>query len=82
MTWKFTGGPTLAGQRVNVLIAKKINGAWGGPVYLKSAWADANGIVTFSMKSASAAAVNIRVQWPGSSTMGVSVSKALGAYWK
>ncbi len=82
VTWKFTGGTALAGQRVNVLIAKKINGAWGGPVYLKSAWADANGIVTFSMKSASAAAVNIRVQWPGSSTMGVSVSKALGAYWK
>ncbi len=82
VTWKFTGGPTLAGQRVNVLIAKKINGAWGGPVYLKSAWADANGIVTFSMKSASAAAVNIRVQWPGSSNYAVSVSKALGAYWK
>jgi hypothetical protein len=82
VTWKFTGGPALAGQRVNVLIAKHVNGAWGGPVYFKSAWADANGIVTFSYKSSSAAAINVRVQWPGSTAWAVSISKALGAYWK
>jgi hypothetical protein len=82
VTWKFTGGPALAGQRVNVLIAKHVNGAWGGPVYFKSAWADANGIVTFSYKSSSAAAINVRVQWPGSTAWAVSVSKALGAYWQ
>ncbi len=33
VTWKFTGGPALAGQRVNILVAKKVGGAWGGPVY-------------------------------------------------
>jgi hypothetical protein len=82
VTWKFTGGTALAGQRVNVLVATKVGGAWTGPKYLKSAWADANGIVTVSMKSASAAAVNVRVQWPGSSSYSVSTSKALGAYWK
>jgi hypothetical protein len=82
VTWKFTGGTALAGQRVNVLVAKKVGGAWTGPVYLKSAWADANGIVTVSMKSASAAAVNVRVQWPGNANYAVSTSKALGAYWK
>ena len=82
ITWKFTGGNALAGQRVNVLVAMKVNGAWTGPKYLKSAWADANGIVTFAWKSNSAAAINVRVQWPGSSTLGVSTSKALGGYWK
>ena len=82
VTWKFTGGPALAGQRVNVLVAKHVNGAWGGPVYYKSAWADANGIVTFSWTSKTAAAINVRVQWPGSTAWAVSTSKALGAYCK
>ena len=82
VTWKFTGGHTLAGQRVNVMVAKKVGGAWGGPVYLKSAVADANGIVTFAWKFNTAAAINVRVQWPGSTSLGVSSSKALGAYWK
>jgi hypothetical protein len=82
VTWKFTGGPALAGQRVNVLVAKHINGAWGGPVYYKSAWADANGIVTFAWTSKTAAAINVRVQWPGSAANAVSTSKALGAYYK
>jgi hypothetical protein len=82
VTWKFTGGPALAGQRVNVLVAKHINGAWGGPVYYKSAWADANGIVTFAWTSKTAAAINVRVQWPGTTAYAVSTSKALGAYYK
>jgi hypothetical protein len=82
VTWKFTGGPALAGQRVNVLVAKHINGAWGGPVYYKSAWADANGIVTFAWTSKTAAAINVRVQWPGTVAYAVSTSKALGAYYK
>ena len=82
VTWKFAGGPALAGRRVNVLIAKRINGVWGGPTYFKSAWADALGIVTFSWKSNMAAAINVRVQWPGAASYGVSYSRALGAYWK
>ena len=82
VTWKFTGGMALAGQRVNILVAKHINGAWGGPVYLKSAWADANGIVSFAWTSKTAAAINVRVQWPGNLSYAVSVSKALGAYYK
>jgi hypothetical protein len=82
VTWKFTGGTALAGQRVNVLVAKHINGAWGGPVYYKSAWADANGIVTFAWTSKTAAAINVRVQWPGTTAYAVSTSKALGAYYK
>jgi hypothetical protein len=82
ITWKFTGGAALAGQRVNVMVAMKIDGAWGGPKYLKSAVADANGIVTFAWKSATAAAVNVRVQWPGNANYAVSTSKALGGYWK
>jgi hypothetical protein len=82
VTWKFTGGTALAGQRVNILVAKHYNGAWGGPVYLKSAWADANGIVTFAWTSKTAAAINVRVQWPGSAVYAVSTSKALGAYYK
>ena len=82
ITWKFTGGTALAGQRVNILVAKKINGAWGGPAYLKSAWADANGIVTFAWTSKTAVALNVRAQWPGSANYAVSTSKALGSYWK
>jgi hypothetical protein len=82
VTWKFTGGMALAGQRVNILVAKHINGAWGGPVYYKSAWADANGIVTFAWTSKTAGAINVRVQWPGNLSYAVSVSKALGAYYK
>jgi len=82
ITWKFTGGAALAGQRVNVLVAKKINGAWGGPAYLKSAWADANGIVTFAWTSKTAVTLNVRVQWPGSVNYAASTSKALGGSWK
>jgi len=82
LTWKFTGGKSLAGQRVNILVAKKFGGAWGGPVYLKSVWADANGIVTFAWTSKTAAAINVRVQWPGTTAFAVSTSKALGAYYK
>ncbi len=82
ITWKFTGGAALAGQRVNVLKAVRINGAWGGPAYLKSAWADANGIVTVTMKASAGTVLNLRVQWPGAGNLGVSTSKALGAHWK
>lgn len=82
ITWKFTGGTALAGQRVNVLVAQRINGAWGGPQYLKSAFADANGIVTFSWKAPAGTVLNVRVQWPGNVNYAVSTSKALGAHWK
>jgi hypothetical protein len=82
VTWKFTGGTALAGKRVNVMVATKIGGAWGGPVYLKSAWADANGIVTVVLKASAAKWINVRVQWPGSATYSVSTSPALGAVWK
>jgi hypothetical protein len=82
VTWRFGGGSTLAGLRVNVLIARKVNGVWGNPVYYKSLWADQYGVVRFPYKSSSAAAINVRVQWPGSTTWGVSTSKALGAYWQ
>jgi hypothetical protein len=82
VTWKFTGGTALAGQRVNILVAKKVNGAWGGPKYFVSRVADANGIVTFFWKSNTALAINVRVQWPGNNAYAVSTSAARGAYWK
>ena len=82
VTWHFSGGTALAGQRVNVLVAKKVNGAWGSPAYLKSAWADANGVVTFWSRANTAAAINVRIQWPGSADFGSSTSSARGAYWK
>jgi GH25 family lysozyme M1 (1,4-beta-N-acetylmuramidase) len=82
VTWRFSGGAALAGQRVNVLVATRVNGAWSSPKYLASRWADANGTVTFSRKSGTATAINVRVQWPGSDTHGSSTSRALGAYWK
>ncbi|MFH0750507.1 MAG: GH25 family lysozyme, partial [Chloroflexota bacterium] len=31
ITWKFAGGSALAGQRINVLIARKTDGVWGSP---------------------------------------------------
>ena len=82
VTWKFTGGMALAGQRVNVLVAKKVGGAWTGPTYFVSRLADANGDVTFWWKSNTAAAINVRVQWPGNATYSVGTSTARGAYWK
>ena len=82
VTWKFRGGRALAGQRVNVMVATKVNGVWGSPRYLISRWADANGIVTFYWSLGAAGAINVRVHWPGSSTYAVSTSKALGAYWQ
>jgi GH25 family lysozyme M1 (1,4-beta-N-acetylmuramidase) len=82
VSWKFTGGTALAGQRVNVLVAKKVGGGWTGPTYFVSRLADANGIVTFWWKSNTAAAINVRVQWPGNPTYSVSTSTALSAYWK
>ena len=82
VTWKFAGGMALAGQRVNVMVATRIGGVWGGPVYLKSAWADPDGSVTFWFASRTAAAINVRVQWPASATYGLSTSTARGAYWK
>jgi hypothetical protein len=82
VTWQFSGGAALAGQRVNVLVAKKTKGAWGSPAYLRSAWADAKGVVTFWTTASAAAAINVRVQWPGDPGHGVSTSGALGASWK
>ncbi len=82
VTWRFTGGAALAGQRVNVLVARKANGTWGSPAYLKSAWADAKGVVTFWTTAKTATVINVRIQWPGDSGHGVSTSGALGAYWK
>ena len=82
VSWRFSGGAALAGQRVNVLVAKKTKGAWGSPAYLKSAWADAKGVVTVWMTASAATALNVRVQWPGDPGHGVSTSVALGAYWK
>jgi len=83
VTWRFSGGAALAGQRVNVLVAKKkTNGAWGSPAYLRSAWADAKGVVTFWITASAAAAINVRIQWPGDPGHGVSTSGALGGYWK
>ena len=82
MTWRFTGGAALAGQRVNVLVAKKTNGTWGSPAYLKSAWADAKGVVTFWSAAKTASTINVRIQWPGDPGHGVSTSGALGAYWR
>ncbi len=64
---------------MNVLVATKVGGIWGPVKYLKSAWADANGVVTFAWKSNTAAWVNVRVQWPGSAAYGVSYSKSLAA---
>ena len=82
ITWKFTGGTALAGQRVNILVAQRINGAWGGSKYFVSRTADANGIVTFIWKSNSALVVNARAQWPGNASYTVSTSPALGAHWQ
>jgi hypothetical protein len=82
VTWRFAGGTALAGQRVNVMIATKVGGVWGGPQYLKSAWADAKGVVTFWWRANVATAVNVRVQWPGTAIFGASTSAALGAYWR
>ena len=72
----------LVGQRVNVLVAKKVGGAWTGPTYFVSRLADANGDVAFWWKSNTAAAINVRVQWPGNATYSVGTSTARGAYWK
>ncbi len=82
ITWKFTGGKTLANQRVNILVALRINGAWGGPQYLVSRTADANGIVTFYWKAPAGTVLNIRAQWPGNDNYNKSTSPALGAHWK
>ena len=82
VTWRFDGGMALAGHRVNILVATKVGGTWGSPRYVRSAWADANGIVTFAWTSSTTAAVNVRVQWPGGGAYGVSTSPALGAYWQ
>ena len=82
VTWQFTGGAALAGQRVNILVATRVNGVWSTPKYLKSAWADSSGVVTFARSLKSAGAINVRIQWPGSSTYAVSTSTPLGAYWK
>jgi hypothetical protein len=82
VTWKFIGGTVLAGQRANILVARKVGDTWGNPVYLKSAWADANGTVTFSYTSSRAAAINVRLQWPGNAAYGPSTSAARAAYWK
>jgi hypothetical protein len=82
ITWKFTGGTALAGQRVNILVAVRVNGAWGGPQYLASRTADANGIVTFFWKSTTGTVLNVRAQWPGNANFAVSTSAALGAHWR
>jgi hypothetical protein len=64
------------------MVATRAGGVWGLPKYLKSAWANSSGIVTFARSLSSAGAINVRIQWPGSATYAISTSKALGAYWK
>jgi hypothetical protein len=82
VTWRFSGGDVLANQRVNVLVASRIDGAWGGPRYLRSAWADANGIVTVTLRRPAGTVLNVRIQWPGNAMYRVSTSRALGAHWR
>jgi hypothetical protein len=82
VTWRFSGGDTLANQRVNVLVAHRIRGAWTGPRYLRSAWADANGIVTVMLRRPAGTVLNVRIQWPGDAFHRVSTSRALGAHWR
>jgi hypothetical protein len=82
VTWKFTLGPAQAGRRVNILVANRIGTAWSAPTYYKSARADANGVVILAWTRATAAAISVRVQLPGSATYATSTSPALGAYWR
>lgn len=77
-----TGGNTLAGQRVNVLVARRIASAWGGPRYFRSAWADANGTVTVMLRQPAGTVHSVRIQWPGNARFNVSASRALGAHWR
>jgi len=82
VTWRFTGGKAMAGQRVNVLMATRVNGTWSKARTVTTRWADTNGTVVFSWKSSSATMVYARVQWPGNATYGVSTSRALAVAWK
>jgi len=82
VTWRFSGGAALAGQRVNVLVSRRVGGRWGPPAYLKSAWADKAGVVLVTLKDRAGAVLNVRIQWPGGAGYGLSTSPALGAYWR
>jgi GH25 family lysozyme M1 (1,4-beta-N-acetylmuramidase) len=82
VTWRFTGGKAMAGQRVNVLMATRVNGTWSKARTVTTRWADANGTVVFSWKSGSTTMVYARVQWPGNASYGVSTSRALAVAWR
>jgi GH25 family lysozyme M1 (1,4-beta-N-acetylmuramidase) len=82
VTWKFSLGAAQAGQRVNILVATRIGTAFGGPKYYKSVRADAKGVVTFAWTRATAGAISVRVQLPGSSAYAMSTSPPLAAVWR
>jgi len=82
VTWKFTGGAALAGQRVVILVVKGVGGVWGAWNPLTVRIADANGIVTYYYKSTTAGSISVRAEWMGSATYGDSLSPARGVTWK
>jgi hypothetical protein len=83
VTWKFTGGAALAGQRVTILTSTATRpGVWGPWKPLTIRVADATGSVTFWWKSAKATSVSIRAEWIGNATHGDSLSPARGVTWK
>jgi hypothetical protein len=82
VTWRFAGGKAMASQRVNILMATRVNGTWSKARTVTTRWADANGTVVFSWKSSSATMVYARVQWLGNASYGVSTSRALSVAWR
>jgi hypothetical protein len=82
VTWKFTGGAALAGQRVNILISTATKpGTWSPWKPLTVRVADATGSVTFWWKSSKATSISIRAEWVGNATYGDSLSPARGVIW-
>ena len=81
-TWRFKGGPAMAGKTVQIWVAtKKANGTWGAFSKLTSRVADASGNAYFWLRSSTSKWVSVRAFYVGDATHSASWSVARQARW-
>jgi hypothetical protein len=83
VTWRFTGGAAMAGQRLTIMVSTASSpGVWGPWKPLTVRVADATGSATFKWKSTKAISISIRAVCVGNDKYADSLSPARGVTWR
>lgn len=82
ITWQFSGGPALAGKRVEIWAATQVGTEpWSAFTNRTARIADASGNAYFFLRSSSATWVSVRAYYPGDEVTGALWSPTrLGRY--